>query len=106
MDKEGILAEKFRALLSSKRKYKERDLYDIFFFLKKQTIIRKDLIIKKLEVIHLNLSIKNIPNSVNSIKETWKNLEPFVQHTLEDYETVKKFVLEKFNKVNKEFYTP
>jgi len=89
-------------LLSSKRKHREIDLYDIFFFLKKQTIIRKDLIIKKLDEVHLNLSINDIPNS---IKETWENLEPFIQHTLEDYETVKKFVLKKFNGVTKEFYT-
>ncbi len=104
MDKEEILAEKFRALLSPKRKHRERDLYDIFFFLKKQTTIRKDLIMKKLNEVHQDSNINDILDSITSIKGAWKNLEPFVQHTLENYETVKEFVLEKFNEANKKFH--
>jgi len=99
MDKEEILAEKFRALLSPERKHRNRDLYDIFFFLQKQTTIRKELVMKKIKESHTDLNIGDIPNSINSIERTWKDLEPFVQHRLEEYETVKEFVLKKFNEV-------
>lgn len=100
MSKEEILTEKFRALLSPTRKHRERDLYDIFFFLNKQTEINKSLIIEKLVESDLNSNIGDVPNSINSIEGIWKNLEPFVQHKLEEYEIVKEFVLRKFNGMN------
>ncbi len=46
MDKEELLAEKVRALLT---RHKGRDLFDLWFFLTKEVALRKDYIQQKME---------------------------------------------------------
>lgn len=96
MEKDEILAEKVRAIMSKGRKHKERDLYDLYYLLTKNTHINKKMIEKKLEESMLSFSDKKLASSINEVKETWNGLVPFVQHNLESYSHVKNFVIAAF----------
>ena len=92
MKREEILAEKIRALMSLKRRHRERDLYDLYFFMGKNTRIDKDLIYEKLSEAGIKPSIEGFGKAIGSIERTWKSLEPMVQHKLEDFSYVSDFV--------------
>ena len=92
MKREEILAEKIRALMSLKRRHRERDLYDLYFFMGKDTRIDKDLIHKKLSEAGIKPSIEGFGKAIKSIERAWKSLEPMVQHKLEDFLYVSDFV--------------
>ena len=92
MKREEILAEKIRALMSLKRRHRERDLYDLYFFMGKDTRIDKDLVHKKLSEAGIKPSIKEFGKAIKSIERAWKSLEPMVQHRLEDFSYVSDFV--------------
>jgi predicted nucleotidyltransferase component of viral defense system len=98
MDKTEILSEKMRAIMSPKRKHKERDLYDIYNLLGKKTTIDKKLISIKLKESKITFSNTALEKNIDDIKSTWKNLEPFMQHKLENYDYVKEFVKEDLKK--------
>ena len=78
--------------MSLKRRHRERDLYDLYFFMGKNTRIDKDLIYKKLSEAGIKPSIEGFGKAINSIERTWKSLEPMVQHRLEDFLYVSDFV--------------
>lgn len=93
MDKQEILSEKFRAIMSRKRRHKERDLYDINFLMQKGASPNPSEILKKLEDSNMEFSKTALRESIDSIKSTWDDLAPFVSHKLEDYANVKKNVI-------------
>ncbi len=88
MDKQEILSEKFRALMSAGRKHKERDLYDIYYLIGKGTSISKGLVLRKLKESKIDFSGKWLGECIDKVQATWTTLQPFVQHTLEGYEYV------------------
>ena len=92
MKREEILAEKIRALMSQKRKHRERDLYDIYFFLGKGTRANREVVRKKLLEADIEPSIEGFAKAVDGVAATWKSLEPMVQHRLEDFSYVSDFV--------------
>lgn len=92
MDKTEIMAEKVRALMSPKRRHRERDLYDINFLLGKKTELDKKLLMKKLAEAGLTFSAEKLNESIGTISPTWKALVPLVQHRLEDYSKVAEYV--------------
>ena len=92
MKREEILAEKIRALMSQKRKHRERDLYDLYFFLGKGTRANREIVHKKLLEADIEPSIEGFAKAVDGVAATWKSLEPMVQHRLEDFSYVSDFV--------------
>jgi len=98
MDKREILAEKFRALVSAGRKHKERDLYDIYYLLGKGASINRGLVLKKLDESEIDFSDKELLECIGNVQATWKTLQPFVQHTLEEYEHVSGTVISAMKK--------
>ncbi len=98
MDKTEILAEKFRALLSKGRFHKERDLYDIYFLLSKETSINRKIVYAKLAESGIKFSQKELLDTIGRIHETWEALRPMVKHNLEKYDYVKDFVNERIEK--------
>ena len=92
MKREEILAEKMRALLSKKRKHRERDLYDLYFFIGKETEIDKRIINEKLLEVKISLSFGAFERAIKEVSKTWSSLEPMVQHRLEDFSYVSDFV--------------
>ncbi len=106
MKQEEILAEKIRALVSLKRRHRERDLYDLYFFMGKNTRIDKDLIYKKLSEADIGPSIKKFGKAIDSIEKTWKSLEPMVQHRLEDFMYVSDFVAKRIGSIGWKSGTP
>ncbi|MBU2476794.1 nucleotidyl transferase AbiEii/AbiGii toxin family protein, partial [Candidatus Micrarchaeota archaeon] len=60
MSEQEILAEKIRAILT---RNKARDLYDVYYLLKKGTKVNKDLINKKIEDKH-KFSITKLKKSI------------------------------------------
>lgn len=98
MDLEEALAEKVRALLSPRRRHREKDLYDIHFLLGKGVLLDRKLIGAKLSESEIADAIELLPDYVKEIRKTWKQLEPLVQHRLEDYGSVKRQVMAAFKR--------
>ena len=92
MKREEILAEKMRALMSKKRRHRERDLYDLYFFIGKNTAINKELINKKLLEAKISPSLGAFERAIKEVSKAWDSLEPMVQHKLEDFSYVSDFV--------------
>ena len=86
--------------MSKERRHKERDLYDIYFLLTKGTHVEKDLVLKKLEQSKIEFSKKLLSDSIAVIETTWNQLEPFVAHTLLEYNTVKSYVINELKQVD------
>ena len=95
MRREEILAEKVRALMSQKRKHRERDLYDLYFFIGKGTAIDKGVVHKKLSEADIGPSMEGFRKAVKDVAGTWESLEPMVQHRLEDFSYVSSAVIGK-----------
>ncbi len=94
MDNKEILAEKVRALFS--RSY-ARDLFDIYFLLKKGVIVNKGLIAEKLKYYAKTFNLDEFKRSINFLEKQWAaELNPFVIGELVKFKDVKKFVLEFF----------
>jgi len=98
MDRREILAEKLRAMMSAGRRHKERDLYDIYYLLGKGTSINRELVLKKLDESKIDFSDKELLECIGNVQATWKTLQPFVQHTLEEYEHVSGTVISAMKK--------
>jgi predicted nucleotidyltransferase component of viral defense system len=93
MDLKEILAEKVRALMW---RGKARDLYDLWFLLKKNVTPDVDLINKKLEYYNLKFNKEEFFQKIKDIEKVWeKELKPLV-NVLPSFETIKKEVTEKF----------
>jgi len=93
MQQDEIIAEKIRALVSEGRRHKERDLYDIYYFLGKGAKVRKDILETKFAEVGKKLDVNAIVLAIHDIKQTWNSLAPFVQHTLQDYNEVSEHVI-------------
>jgi predicted nucleotidyltransferase component of viral defense system len=92
MKREEILAEKIRALMSRTRRHRERDLYDLYFFIGKGTGIDSSIIHQKLLEAKIDQSMEAFEKAMKDISKTWSSLEPMVQHKLEDFSYVSDFV--------------
>lgn len=95
MKREEILAEKIRALMSKKRKHRERDLYDLYFFMGKGTGIDRDLVHEKLSEAGIEPSTEEFMKAIDGVAKKWKSLEPMVQHRLEDFSYVRDSVIKR-----------
>lgn len=95
MDRGEILSEKFRAIMSGKRKHRERDLYDINFLLGKGALPDRSEVLKKLDGAGMRFSPEALLGAIGAVEPSWRDLAPFVGHTLESYENVKGNVIAK-----------
>ena len=94
MDINEILAEKTRALIIRK---KPRDLFDVFFLLRRGINIDYDLISKKLSYYNKNFDKEDVMKSIEIIRPVWKKeLKPFVLTELPDIDTVEDYLKDKF----------
>ncbi len=102
MDLEEVLSEKVRALLSPRRRHRERDLYDIHFLLGKNVPLNSSLISLKLREAEMPADImKALPDYIAAAGKTWKQLEPLVwQRTLQDFPGVEKQVMDAFKRLS------
>lgn len=101
MQPDEIIAEKLRALTSKGRKHKERDLYDIYHFIGKGAVIRKELVDEKFAEVEKKLVLDNVLEYIETIKSTWSSLKPFVQHTLQSFDDVSSNVIDNLEKALK-----
>jgi len=91
MSLEEILAEKIRALL---HRTKARDLYDLWFLLKKGVKIDFGLVDKKLSYYKKKFDKKDLIEKINSLEKSWVNeLRPIVVGSLPDFSKAKSFVV-------------
>lgn len=94
MDMHEIMAEKARAIMSRKRRHRERDLYDMYFLTSKEVEIRKGVVMKKLGQSHIAFSKEALKEAIASVEKTWEELDPFVVQKLPAYERAKHQVSE------------
>lgn len=98
MDLEEILAEKLRAIV---KHVKPRDLYDLWFLIKMGMKIDLSLINKKLEYYKIKFNIKKFVENIESLERVWeRELEPVIIGNLQNFDIIKKDVLEKFYAVD------
>jgi len=91
MHEKEILAEKIRAILT---RTKAKDIYDVWFLLKKGVEFDLELIKKKLEYYELEWDKKAFINAINK-PEIWETeLEPLLK-TLPKFNEVRKFIHKK-----------
>jgi len=96
MDLKEILAEKVRALLWRSR---ARDLYDLWFLLRKNIALDAGLIDKKLEYYGLKFDRKLFFRKIKDIGKIWESeLKPLVA-TLPSFKVVEADVVEKFKEI-------
>ena len=93
MDSREILAEKVRALMSKKRRHKERDLYDIYFLFSKGINLDKKITKEKLNDSKMEFSKNALMENIDDIRETWGQLLPFIDQMSFEYAYVKSFVV-------------
>jgi len=98
MDLKEILAEKVRALMW---RGKARDLYDLWFLLRKNVVLDIDLINKKLEYYNLKFNREEFFQKLKAIEKIWEEeLKPLV-NVLPSFKVVEKDVIEKFKESDK-----
>ena len=90
---EEILAEKIRTIFSRGR---ARDVYDLWFLIKKDVKIDIDLINKKLSCYKLEFSFKNLEKSINTIKDEWFNELKAITTFVPEFNQVKREIMIKF----------
>jgi predicted nucleotidyltransferase component of viral defense system len=91
MDPEEICAEKVRAILT--RNY-ARDLYDLWFLLRKNVRARKDLVDEKLSYYGKKFEIGEFRQRLEKMEEYWESeLKPLILGRLPDFKTVEREVL-------------
>lgn len=92
MNKEEILAEKIRAIF---QRQKARDVYDIWFLLKKEIKFDKELVQKKFDFFNLKFNKILFNKRINEIEKIWEiELKGYI-NTIPDFKGVKKEILEK-----------
>ncbi len=96
MNTQEILAEKARAVL---QRGKARDVYDIWFLLKKGVKPNYKLIEKKSEMLNLKFSRNIFINSIKNIRQVWeKELSGYLS-IIPDFKNVFKEIKEYFSRV-------
>lgn len=92
---EEILAEKMRTILS---RNKPRDVYDLWFLLKRGAKIDLGLINKKLKLIGKKFSKKEFFEKIEEKRGLWESdLSQMIIGDLPDFDAVKKEIVKKFN---------
>ncbi len=92
MRTEEILGEKMRALITRSR---ARDLYDIFFLLKKDTRIDWNIIEEKMKYYDIAIDIDGISEAVAGRASSWDREITRLTALTQDFEDIKKYVTEK-----------
>ncbi|MCL4362276.1 nucleotidyl transferase AbiEii/AbiGii toxin family protein [Candidatus Parvarchaeota archaeon] len=93
MNEAEILAEKTRAVITRNQ---ARDVYDLYFLLKKGIKFDVSLSNKKLEYYKLKFSIELLEKSLEKKKDIWKQeLNPILIGNLPDFNDVKSLIIEK-----------
>lgn len=100
MDASEILSEKVRAVCSKGRRHKERDLYDMYVLLGKGFTPDKKVLREKFDEVNLKFSNTKFKQYILRIEDTWTQLKPFVQHSLENYNDVSNYVTDAVLKLN------
>ena len=94
MAEKEILAEKIRALIT---RGQTRDLFDIYFLLKKGIKPEINLINKKLEYYKKKFTLKMLKEAVKNKKEIWgPELNALIIGNLHDFREVSNFVIKVF----------
>lgn len=97
LNKNEILAEKFRALCTRK---KARDVYDIWFLINHDTQTSLDLINQKMAFYHQEFSISSIPERLAQFKTLWKTeLQSFIIGPLPEFSGVRDQILNYIQKL-------
>ncbi|UCE37285.1 MAG: nucleotidyl transferase AbiEii/AbiGii toxin family protein [Thermoplasmata archaeon] len=91
MNPKELLAEKVRALLTRNR---ARDLYDIYFLLKKNTALEKDVMDKKMQYYKRTTDLNKISEAIQAREATWEREIPQLTPLIYDFRDVKKFILD------------
>ncbi len=101
IDSEELMAEKVRALIMRK---KGRDLFDLWFLLSKNILIREDFMDSKMNYYKKKYTVKDVITAINTfdVKEVERDLGKFLpknyRSIIKDF---KQKVLEKMNAFNK-----
>ncbi len=91
MDQQEIFAEKIRAILT---RTKPRDVYDLWFLLKKGIKPDADLINKKLKIYRIRFSKKRLAEKIEEKREFWKgDLKGLIIGELPDFEKIKEYIM-------------
>lgn len=98
MDKDEILAEKARALLTRRR---ARDLYDTYFLLNKGAKIDFELINKKLEYYSKKFDLSVLISRINDLKSEWNKELGILMEYPPDFQEMAEFVLRSFREAEK-----
>jgi len=91
MGPEEMLAEKIRAILW---RAKARDVYDLWFLLRKNVAFNLALTNKKLDYYKIAYDVKNLRKKLEEMKKSWENELKQIVTFVPDFEDVKKDVLE------------
>ena len=95
MKLEEILAEKVRAIFW---RSKSRDVYDLWFILRKNADINFDLINRKLEYYKMSFSLENFEKKIEECRENWENELKQTVSFVPRFENVKKEIIENFER--------
>jgi predicted nucleotidyltransferase component of viral defense system len=93
MKLEEILAEKVRAIFW---RTKARDVYDLWFLIKKETNVNVELINKKLAYYKLKFNLKNFERKIDEVEKSWEKELKQVTTFLPNFKEVKKEILKSF----------
>ncbi len=95
MQEKEILAEKVRAVLT---RAKARDIYDLWFLLRKGVDFDLNLVNKKLEYYGMKWSMEKFTEAITLRSEIWETeLKPLLG-TVPDFSEVRKLILEKIRR--------
>jgi predicted nucleotidyltransferase component of viral defense system len=95
MSLEEILAEKIRAIMT---RSKARDVYDIWFLLRKNVKINKEIVNEKLKFYNKSFDKKLLISNIKTIGKVWETeLKPLVTF-IPDFKTVSKEIEESMNR--------
>lgn len=93
MEKEEILGEKIRAIMT---RNKPRDVYDLWFLLKLGTVINPPIIAKKLNLYKMKFGSVEFEKKLLEKEKLWKSdLQPLIIGELPDFESTKNEILSK-----------
>lgn len=95
MHEEEILAEKIRAIVS---RTKARDVYDLWFLLKKGIKFDSELVKKKLDYYKQDWTVKEFKKKLNMKENIWiTELKPLI-HNVPDFKEARKYIMEEILK--------
>jgi predicted nucleotidyltransferase component of viral defense system len=92
---EEILAEKVRAIFWRSR---ARDVYDLWFLVKKGVSIKQNLLDQKLRYYELKFSLKSFEKKINEVEKSWEKELKQITTFVPEFKTVKKEILENFGR--------